>query len=316
MTSTWYHDPYRIEPVTCGHEKGCLCGRCTEHRAKLLRIRAAYGAAEAIAQAVRDKEAISEEIEQARAAIENGALMRRGDPVVLPPSPVLRPCAELPVYGVTGPAVSAGQAYYPGTGGIFGVVPVREERPGVWVPDPDGYCQVAASPPPEEPGPEDEAAAIWRSLWEPSLLSPDELDKLAPFGGPGSCTGCGLPAVAGKPMCHYCAALHALTVTGKFPAASPVETELAQRALTCTHGPGAAWVRDGRCQRCGRYAIRAAPGAPPAGLPAARRKDHLVMDLLLGMAVILIVVLSGVPHLMVLPGILLIVHAFRRAAGK
>jgi hypothetical protein len=142
------------------------------------------------------------------------------------------------------------------------------------------------------------------SLFEPLTLDPGELERMAPSRPPGSCSGCGLPATAGKPMCWYCTALHEITRQAQHPVASPVAAELAKRALSCAHhtGSSASWIRDGRCQRCGRYAARPARGR------------HPVLLLVTGMAVIYTVVLAGLPDMLSLIGVLLILTAFSRPA--
>jgi hypothetical protein len=348
-------DPHQVEPVTCGHDKGCLCGRCAEHRARLVQaVTGAENAVMAIGQADATARAaaagiraqieaarvaaavIRAQIEAARVAAavaEAGAYRERYRE---PSHPYTMDETE-PCYGITGPAVSAGRAMTPGTGAVR----IRQERPGVWVPDPDGDHQVRVAraqavneatayweryrqaqqcdmaetedepgPPAQDSPPEDEAVVMWRSFFEPMFLSPAELDRQAPFAPAGSCSSCRLPAVAGKPMCPYCAALNEIRARSArgLPSgtgAVAVEAELASRALSCTHGPKAAWVRNGYCTRCGRYAIRPARSARPALAPAHPHRAVRTRLVLLGIGVTLAVLAAHGLHPLLLPAIAL-----------
>ena len=312
MTSRWHRDmnppedPHRIEPVTCGHGKGCQCMQCAEHRVRLARAAAAIGhtrdeaapdpggpheipgmppcicsrciarragernAAEAIEQARQDAAAYRERYQK--------LLYETGDDEYIMDE--TGPC-----YGITGPAVSSGQALLPGPGGIFAVTRVRQERPGVWVPDPDGDHQVAAAGgmTRDQAGQAeaamaagDPAAQIMLAITEPLGLDAGQLAAMAPQSGPGRCQGCHTPVADGQARCGWCAALHALNAQGardQQAGTGYVNAKLARRALTCTHGKNASWIRDGRCQRCGRYAIRPAANARPALAPVHPRRE-------------------------------------------
>ena len=261
MINGWYRDMDKIAEYYAArrdpdgpHEvpgmPPCICSRCVTRRA------GEQDADRAIEQAEADAEAIGRQVEQAQ-FITNET----------------EPCE--PVYGVTGPAVSAGGP------GIFGVVAVRTPAP--------------------EPEPEDEAAVMWRSFWEPVFLSREELDRLAPSRPPGSCSGCGLPAVKGKLMCWYCATLDEITrqdsreplrpapppvlLVGRreYPVASPAGTAQADRKMR-------------------RAATRPAR-------PARKTRVVPVVLLLTGMAVIYAVVLAGLPNVLGFLGIAIILRA-------
>lgn len=309
MINNWYRD--MNPPPSCSrpNQEGgcdcggldCLCPSCVAGRAAL----GEEGAEAAIAEAIRGKELITEQLDEVRKLIESGALRRR-EPLILPYDPPA-------VHGVTGPPVSAGghPDMIPGPAGPFGVIRVREVRPGVWVParDDGGLSQEQADEITVATAAKDPAAEIMLALSEPLGLSARELTEAIPDQPPGTCSQChtGPRARNGAdPLCWACLELHKLRV-----AASPVAAELTRRAPPCTHGKNAAWVRDGRCARCGRYA-----NARP--VPVTRRKPGVVpviAFLMLGMAVLYAIAFTNLPLLLV-TGILLMFRLIWQAGRR
>lgn len=257
MSTEWFnwHEP----GCGCGCEKpdphpyqpGCLCPACTRCR------NADAENAEQAARIEAGKAAADEEIEayraRLRAAMADDPEYR--EPLIMPdsyvmdeavvPGPFICPGCGFTFLSRTAAATSCqycGEKFpalpeHAGmplsAGGPFAVTRVRETRPGVWIPDENGaYAiqagQAASDPAPEAgPEPQDEVTMLWRSFFEPLFLSPAELDTLAPFAPAGSCRTCHLPAVAGKPLCPYCAAL--TEVRAKAARDTEVRAELLRR---------------------------------------------------------------------------------------